>query len=71
MGSEEFSKLLQLAITKERGKAYGLEIFIVEFFSKSLTLLSEKHQCEAANGDFLYLCIGNMFGTWEENEELE
>lgn len=30
MGLEEFSKLLQLAITKEIGKAYGLETFIVE-----------------------------------------
>lgn len=51
MGLNEFSMLLQIAITKEIHKAYGLEIFLVGLFSKPLTLPSEKHQCKTATGD--------------------
>jgi len=52
MGLNEFSVLLQIVVTKELHKAYGLEVFLVGIFSKSLTLPFEKHQCKTADGDF-------------------
>ena len=65
MGLNDFSMLLQTAIIKQVHKAYGLEIFLVGLFSKSLTLLSEKHQCKTANGDSLCpsaqgTCLGHV-----------
>lgn len=65
----EFSILLQIAITKEIS-LYDLGILVVGLFSKFLTLSSEKTIMYNSKWGFpLPVCSRNTLGTCEESQE--